>query len=100
MAERVRFAVRVALVSAAFTTLVACGKTGDLYLPGERPEVVTRPAPPPDPSGGSNSPQTVDSPQTPASPAPEVTSPDGTAPAAKDDADSDKKKDGDAAAPR
>jgi len=60
--------------------LAGCGQTGDLYLPQQSGEVVTRPTqtPPPLPEAGetSNSPQTVDSPAVPSTPAPEVTEPE------------------------
>jgi predicted small lipoprotein YifL len=69
--------------------LTACGRRGDLYLPGEARDIVTRPVQTPDPGSQtqtSNSPQTVDSPETPPTPAPEVTAPDGS------DEDTDQKK--------
>lgn len=87
--------------------LVACGKTGDLYLPGQDGpggDIVTRPAPspPPEPADSSNSPQTVDSPQTPPSPAPEVSAPvppvNPTPPV--DDEERDRNEDGGTAEPR
>ena len=65
--------------------LAACGQTGKLYLPGNSGEVTTRSTQTPPESGGTaNSPQTVDSPPSPASPAPEVTAPEGDT-ARKDD---------------
>jgi predicted small lipoprotein YifL len=75
--------------------LTGCGKTGPLYLPEPAGEVVTRPAasPPPDTSGSSNSPQSVDSPPAPQNPAPEVTEP-GDQPA------KDRKKDASVPPPR
>jgi hypothetical protein len=60
--------------------LGGCGQTGDLYLPQQSGEVVTRPTqtPPPLPEEGEspNSPQSVDSPTVPSTPAPEVTEPE------------------------
>jgi predicted small lipoprotein YifL len=62
--------------------LAGCGQKGPLYLPDQAREVVTHPSPAPAPapspaetSGAQNSPQTVDSPEGPASPAPEVVVP-------------------------
>lgn len=63
----------------ALAAVAGCGRQGDLYLPGEARDIVTRPVQSPEPGGTpetSNSPQTVDSPQAPASPAPEVTAPE------------------------
>jgi hypothetical protein len=57
---------------------VGCGQTGDLYLPEPSGgEVVTRPTqtPPEEPAQAPNSPQTIDSPNAPDTPAPEVTEP-------------------------
>jgi predicted small lipoprotein YifL len=85
----------------AVALLAACGQKGPLYLPEKTGEIVTRPtqtpAPAPAPSGGEsteapNSPQTVDSPEGGASPAPEVVAPGP--------GDNDKKKKQDAARPR
>jgi predicted small lipoprotein YifL len=62
--------------------LAGCGRRGDLYLPGEAREIVTRPVQTPDPGNQtetSNSPQTVDSPETPPTPAAEVTAPEESA---------------------
>jgi predicted small lipoprotein YifL len=60
--------------------LTACGQTGKLYLPGNSGEVTTRSTQTPPESGGTaNSPQTVDSPPATATPAPEVTAPEGAA---------------------
>jgi predicted small lipoprotein YifL len=60
--------------------LAGCGQTGDLYLPQQSGEVVTRPTqtPPPLPGEGEspNSPQSADSPAAPSTPAPEVTEPE------------------------
>jgi predicted small lipoprotein YifL len=67
------------LVLATLATLAGCGRRGALYLPGEARDIVTRPAQTPDPGSQtetSNSPQTVDSPETPPTPAPEVVAPD------------------------
>jgi predicted small lipoprotein YifL len=60
------------------TALAGCGQKGPLYLPGEAKDIVTRPAAPS--PGAPNSPQTVDSPVTPPSPAPEVSAPERTPP--------------------
>ena len=86
--------VRWLFAAALLATLAACGQKGPLYLPEQAREVVTRPAEPPPPasapdSQAPNSPQTIDSPEGPANPAPEV-----TAPPDKD------KKEPDATAPR
>jgi predicted small lipoprotein YifL len=73
----------------ALVALVACGRQGDLYLPGAARDIVTRPIQSPEPGATpetSNSPQTVDSPETPPSPAPEVTAPQGTDPDAEESA--------------
>jgi predicted small lipoprotein YifL len=55
-----------------------CGQTGDLYLPEPSGEVVTRPTQtqPDEPAQAPNSPQTIDSPNAPDNPAPEVTEPE------------------------
>jgi predicted small lipoprotein YifL len=56
----------------------ACGQKGPLYLPDQAGEIVTRPTQTPVPSESGeapNSPQTVDSPEGAASPAPEVVVP-------------------------
>ncbi len=72
--------------------LAGCGQTGDLYLPEPAREIVTRPAatpqpppPPADATPGPNSPSTVDSPQAPPSPAPEVVVPKDDQPKKKPD---------------
>ena len=80
-----------AVFAALLVTLAACGQKGQLYLPDQARDVVTRPAQTPAPDAQApNSPQTVDSPLEPANPAPEVTTPD-------DDKD---KKEPDTTAPR
>jgi predicted small lipoprotein YifL len=79
----------LALVGAL--ALVACGQKGPLYLPDQAGEIVTRPAATPEPpesTGAPNSPQTVDSPEAGASPAPEVVAP----PPDSDPTEADKKK--------
>lgn len=91
-----------AIATALATALVACGQKGPLYLPEKTGEIVTRPtqtpAPAPTPGPGEasaeapNSPQTVDSPDRQASPAPEVAVPTP--------AERDEKKKQDAAKPR
>lgn len=66
--------------SLALAAVAGCGRQGDLYLPGAARDIVTRPTQSPEPGvtpETSNSPQSVDSPETPASPAPEVTAPEG-----------------------
>jgi predicted small lipoprotein YifL len=74
-------AANAALALLVPLALAACGQKGALYLPDEAREIVTRPtqtpadAPPPPPADAPNSPRTVDSPQGPASPAPEVVAP-------------------------
>jgi predicted small lipoprotein YifL len=75
----------------AMMLLTSCGQKGPLYLPDPGGEVVTRPTqtPPPESAGAPNSTGGVDSPQTPARPAPEVTAPD-----------KDKKKEGAQTPPR
>jgi predicted small lipoprotein YifL len=87
---------RAALAIFVACALASCGQTGQLYLPDAASEVVTRPAqtPPPVPPGAPSSSQTVDSPQGPATPAPEV-----TAPVEKTEQD-DAKKNGAAPAPK
>ena len=64
--------------------LAGCGQKGPLYLPEKPGQIVTRPtqtpAAPPAPAPGAtaespNSPQTADSPENQASPAPEVVLP-------------------------
>jgi len=72
----------LALGVALAAALAACGQKGPLYLPEKTGEVVTRPTPAPEPgatpgesAGAPNSPQTVDSPEGQASPAPEVVVP-------------------------
>jgi predicted small lipoprotein YifL len=67
-------------VSGVLGALAGCGQKGPLYLPEQAREVVTRPAQEPAPvpapdTRAPNSPQTVDSPEGPAIPAPEVTAP-------------------------
>jgi predicted small lipoprotein YifL len=75
---------KLAMILGICAALAACGQTGKLYLPGESGEVTTRSTQtPPESAGTSNSPRTVDSPPAPATPAPEVTAPDGS-PAEKD----------------
>jgi predicted small lipoprotein YifL len=90
----------LALGVALATALAGCGQKGPLYLPEKTGEVVTRPTQTPAPAstpagaeatGAPNSPQTVDSPEVQASPAPEVVAP---APGERD-----KKKKPDAAQP-
>jgi predicted small lipoprotein YifL len=76
MSER---ASRVAPLAALVTLLAGCGQKGPLYLPEKTGEIVTRPAESAEPPAGSqapNTPQTVDSPQGPDNPAPEVTKPE------------------------
>jgi predicted small lipoprotein YifL len=63
--------LRTVFAIAVLGALVACGQKGPLYLPDQAREV-TRPEPD---SQAPNSPQTVDSPEGPANPAPEVTVP-------------------------
>jgi predicted small lipoprotein YifL len=73
--------IRATLLATLLWALAGCGQKGPLYLPDPSGEVVTRPAAEStaSPDGAtSNSPQTVDSPLTPASPAPEVTAPEGS----------------------
>ena len=80
LVKSVRLSLGIALVSA----LAACGQKGPLYLPEKTGEIVTRPTqtPPaaPAPAQGEvsespNSPETADSPEQQASPAPEVVLP-------------------------
>jgi predicted small lipoprotein YifL len=86
--------VGVVFAASLLGSLAACGQKGPLYLPDQPREVVTRPvqAPAPD-AQAPNSPQTVDSPEGSANPAPEVTAPQ------KDNSDKEKKEP-DATAPR
>ena len=60
---------RAALAAlAAAGALAACGQTGELYLPEQARDVVTRPAqgePPPATGEAPNSPRTPDSPVAP-----------------------------------
>jgi predicted small lipoprotein YifL len=72
--------LRVAIAALSLGALAACGQKGPLYLPDTAGEVVTRPAAtlPAEETSAPNSPQTVDSPAEPPSPAPEVTAPVGT----------------------
>ena len=81
--------IRALLAALLLGPLAGCGYKGDLYLPGEARDIVTRPTQtpvPPETGEAPNSPRTPDSPVEPASPAPEV-----TAPAAdKEEADEDK----------
>ena len=76
--------MRLSFVIALLTALAGCGQKGPLYLPEKTGEIVTRPAQTPAPAPASpegattetpNSPQTVDSPEGQASPAPEVVLP-------------------------
>jgi predicted small lipoprotein YifL len=85
--------VCVVLAASLLGSLAACGQKGPLYLPDQAREVVTRPVQPAPDAKAPNSPQTVDSPEGSANPAPEVTAPQ------KDDSDKEKK-DPDATAPR
>jgi predicted small lipoprotein YifL len=75
-------------LAALLVLLAGCGQKGPLYLPERGGEVVTRPArtPPPGESSQSpNTPRTIDSPQGPANPAPEVTKPEEEDPDGKHD---------------
>ena len=77
-------------------SLTACGQKGPLYLPDTgQGEVVTRPAQTTrgdgTAAGPSNSTATPDSPDQPASPAPEVTAPVGIRPDKDADEDAAKK---------
>jgi len=68
-------ALTATLVFAAYT-LPGCGQTGELYLPDQPREIVTRPTQtPPESTTAPNSPQTVDTPPAADTPAPEVTAP-------------------------
>lgn len=87
--------------AALVMALAGCGQKGPLYLPEKTGEVVTRPTQTPAPAPDSTtderasapkSPQTVDSPDGQASPAPEVVLPAPAEPG--------KKKKQDAAPPR
>ena len=80
-------AIRLLFAASLLASLAACGQKGPLYLPEQAREVVTRPAD----TQAPNTPQTVDSPEGPANPAPEVTAPKDTDP---------DKKETDATAPR
>src|SRR6185436_14799177 len=80
LVKSVRLSLAIALVAA----LAGCGQKGPLYLPEKTGEIVTRPTqtPPaaPSPAQGEvsespNSPETADSPEQQASPAPEVVLP-------------------------
>jgi predicted small lipoprotein YifL len=76
--KRAVILVLLPVVCLASATLAGCGRRGDLYLPGEARDIVTRPVQTPDPGNQTetpNSPQTVDSPETPPTPAAEVTAP-------------------------
>jgi predicted small lipoprotein YifL len=77
-----RDATRLCTLALLAGALAACGQKGDLYLPDEPRDLVTRPAAPTTPASESteapNSPQTVDSPPGAPSPTPEVTAPVGT----------------------
>jgi predicted small lipoprotein YifL len=91
-----RYAKCLAAMLPCALMLTGCGQKGPLYLPDQTGEIVTRPAPPPLPAESAeapNSPQTVDSPQGGASPAPEVTAPEP-------DQDKDKKDKGTATPPK
>ena len=72
-------AFRIALLACLATALAGCGQKGPLYLPDQVGKIVTRPTtstPPPADGQAPNTPQTVDSPQGPDNPAPEVTKPE------------------------
>jgi predicted small lipoprotein YifL len=83
--HRLRRAAAFAAACLVSGLLAACGQTGKLYLPqpeGEsQGEIVTRPTQTPPPETGtdsgksSNSPQTVDTPRSPDTPA--ITRPEG-----------------------
>jgi|SoiMethySBSTD1v2_1073268.scaffolds.fasta_scaffold4938942_2 predicted small lipoprotein YifL len=82
--------IRVALMITLLAVLAGCGQKGPLYLPDKAGDVVTRPEQTPVPAEKSeapNTPGTVDSPQGPDNPAPEVTAPEP-------DKDKDKKEQG------
>ena len=75
--------LQFALVGACGVMLMAgCGQKGPLYMPDQPTEIVTRPTQTPAaetspaPNPAPNTPPSVDSPQGPANPAPEVTAPD------------------------
>ena len=72
----------IVIVTLLAGALAACGQKGPLYLPDAPGEVVTRPPeaspPPQENTTAPNSPQTIDEPALPPSPAPEVTAPVGT----------------------
>jgi predicted small lipoprotein YifL len=80
----VKVSRHVSLALLAAGLLTACGFKGDLYLPDQARDIVTRPSQSPPAEGGEapNSPRTPDSPVEPPSPAPEVTAP--TSPDADD----------------
>jgi predicted small lipoprotein YifL len=89
------------LLLALAAALAACGQKGPLYLPEKPGEIVTRPVqtPPaaPSPAEGEatqvpNSPQTVDTPEEQASPAPEVVLPKPAEPEDKKKQDAAKPK--------
>ena len=88
--------------------LAGCGLKGPLYLPEKASEIVTRPAPvPPETTNAPNSPQTIDSPATGDTPAPEVTAPQSGDNKSSDDQDGEagkkdpgKKEKGTASSPR
>jgi predicted small lipoprotein YifL len=61
--------IRLSTLACLLAMLAGCGQKGPLYLPDRGGEVVTRPT-------QTSSPGTVDSPQGPANPAPEVTKPE------------------------
>ena len=70
---------RIVIAVSLLGLLAACGQKGPLYLPDKARDVVTRPAgsqTPPEKSQAPNTPGTVDSPESPPNPAPEVTAPD------------------------
>ncbi|MEJ0086320.1 MAG: lipoprotein [Pseudomonadota bacterium] len=82
-------------------TLAGCGLKGPLYLPEQSSGIVTRPTQtPPEAASAPNSPQTVDSPQDGAAPAPEVTPPQSVEDEAKKNKDPDKNGTGAIAPPR
>ena len=99
-------AVRAACMLVA-GVLASCGLKGPLYLPEQASGIVTRPTQtPPEPANAPNSPQTIDSPASGATPAPEVTAPavPGTTPdtsaPAEEETDTSKKEKGAAPSPR
>jgi predicted small lipoprotein YifL len=74
------------LLPALAVLIAGCGQRGDLYLPEPAGEVVTRPTQTPvpeEPGQAPNSPQTVDSPSAPTTPAPEVIAPEVAEPEKK-----------------